>query len=530
MKTKVSDQDLSQDDASEFHIAMTDEVRDDIWSWLHGDRAADAYERGLMCVLTRSPGHRRLTYLVREVVPPEKGDVDLASGVQFSRDYRQRVKDRADEQKGGVLYLHTHPGGDGAPNRWDVDAGQRLLHNDAQHLSHSNPPLAMGIVTPSNDWMFLGFEYQNGTSVSQSDPRFATALRVIGDHLEKTATYTEGGQVKGARGAIGSIDTDTQDRQIRLWTREAQQTYAALRVGIVGLGGGGSILAEHIARAGVDGLVLADFDVVKEENLNRQQGATAIDSTVWRPKVDVAARLARRSATNPDFDVERVRGSVVEDDPDHAAFRELLDCDVILHAADGHWTTQILDLIAFAHLIPVISGGTRPETDNKGVLEPVSKSPITVSAPGQPCFKCTLQFRPKLAEKERHGGRQPGPDYDLGADDDEENKGDGPADDGDGGGGEEPAPSVISLNSIVAGLMHLRLQDLTLGVTGHDIGERRYLPGKWDFQRGRDECRDKCGRSAIVAAGQGHNFPLSKDHEFERLRTEVDARSGGSGG
>lgn len=528
MRMSVSDKDLRLQEAGEFHLGMTEEVRDAIWSWLHGNQAADAYERGLMCVLTRSPGCRRLTYLIYEVVPPEKGDIDLSGGVEFSRDYRMRVKDRAEAVDGGVLYLHTHPRGTGAPNRWDVDAGQRLLHNDAQHLSHPNPPLAMGIVTPQKRWMFLGFEYPRGTSLSERESRFATTARVVGERLEKMETFTKGRVATGAEGAIGTIDPETQDRQIRLWSREAQETYAGLRVGIVGLGGGGSILAEHIARAGVDDLVLADFDVIKEENLNRQQGATDVDATVWRPKVDVAARTAMRSATNPEFDVKRVRGSVVEDNPDHSAFRDLLDCDVILHAADGHWTTQVLDRIAQAHLIPVISGGTRLETDEDGVLESVSKSPVTIAAPGHPCFECTLHFRPTLAEKERHDGRGPGPDYDLDGGDEAALNEEEPDYDEDPNE-DQPAPSVISLNSIVAGMMHLRLQDITLGVTGHVVGERRFLPASWDFQRGRSKCRDDCGRDEIVATGQGHIFPLSKDHEFERLREEVSARSEGAG-
>ena len=520
MKAKVSDQDLALPDASEFHLGMTKDIREQLWTLLHGDEAADAYERGVMCVLTRSPGKKRLTYLVREVVPPNEDDVDFSEGVIFSREYRQRVKERADANDGGVLYLHTHPWGSGRPSWWDLQSGRKNLHNDAQHLDHTNPPLAIGVVTPSDDWMILGCEYPGSTSVSQGEARYASAILVVGERLEKLETYTGSENVSGASGAIGSIDPETQDRQIRLWTREAQEAYAGLRVGIVGLGGVGSILAEHVARAGVDSLVLADFDVVKEENLNRQQGATSVDASIWRPKIDVAARTARRSATNPEFDVEQVYGSVVEDDPDGAAYRDLLDCDVILNAADGHWTTQVLDEIAHAHLIPVISGGTRPETDDNGVLMDTSKGPITISAPGHPCFRCCRQYRTKKAEKERHGGHEPGPVYNFDGGNQNE-RGDEEDD--------EPAPSVISLNAIVAGLMHLRLQDLALGVTGHAVGERRYLPASWDFQMGRTECRSECDRHEIVAAGQGHIFPLSKDHKFEKVRTELKTRtSGGS--
>lgn len=512
MKQHVADMDLAVADAEEFQLAMTDRDHAVIRSILHGERAVDEPERGLMCVLTRSSGRRRLSYLVREVVPPRDGDLIYTGGVEFTSQYRRRVKRLADEHGGGVLYLHTHPWGEGRPSLPDLESGARLLHNDAQHLDHPNPPLAAGILAPGDNWMAFAQEFPDGVGLNESQPRFASAVRVVGAGLRKLDTYTAGEDVTGAAGATGAWDLETQDRQVRLWTEGAQATYASLRVGIVGLGGGGSILAPDVARSGVDGLVLADYDVVKKFNMNRQRGATRADSSAQRPKVDVAARTAKSAATNPDFDVVRVCGSIVEDDPDLSAYRDLLDCDVILHAADGHWTTRVLDEIAHAHLIPVISGGTRPETDDAGVLKATSKSPVTVSAPGQPCFRCTIQYLPSEARKERGGGREPGPDYDL---DQAE------ADGGTASEDQEAAPAVMSLNEIVAGLMHLRLQDVALGVTGGFTGERRFLPGSWDFERGRDACRSDCDREQIVAAGQAHQFPLSTDHEFERLRDEV---------
>ena len=42
------------------------------------------------------------------------------------------------------------------------------------------------------------------------------------------------------------------------------------RVGIAGAGGLGSNCAAHLVRAGMKKLVIADFDVVNESNLNRQ--------------------------------------------------------------------------------------------------------------------------------------------------------------------------------------------------------------------------------------------------------------------
>lgn len=56
----------------------------------------------------------------------------------------------------------------------------------------------------------------------------------------------------------------------------------ALRVAVVGLGGVGSWAAEALARSGVAGLMLIDFDHVAESNINRQ--VQALGRTVGQSK------------------------------------------------------------------------------------------------------------------------------------------------------------------------------------------------------------------------------------------------------
>jgi tRNA A37 threonylcarbamoyladenosine dehydratase len=56
----------------------------------------------------------------------------------------------------------------------------------------------------------------------------------------------------------------------RLYGDEGYARLRAARVAVVGLGGVGSWTAEALARCGVAGLVLIDFDHVAESNINRQ--------------------------------------------------------------------------------------------------------------------------------------------------------------------------------------------------------------------------------------------------------------------
>ena len=82
--------------------------------------------------------------------------------------------------------------------------------------------------------------------------------------------------------------------------RDGMDRLRAARAVVVGLGAVGSYATEALARAGVGGLRLVDFDTVHESNINRQ--LLALTSTIGRPKVEVAA--ARVRDINPACEVE----------------------------------------------------------------------------------------------------------------------------------------------------------------------------------------------------------------------------------
>ena len=69
---------------------------------------------------------------------------------------------------------------------------------------------------------------------------------------------------------------------------------------VVGCGAVGSFAIESLARSGVGHIILIDFDVVEETNINRQ--LFALDSTIGKNKVDVAKQ--RIYDINPDIHVD----------------------------------------------------------------------------------------------------------------------------------------------------------------------------------------------------------------------------------
>ncbi len=103
---------------------------------------------------------------------------------------------------------------------------------------------------------------------------------------------------------------DRYDRQIRAFGSDTQRQLGRLTVGVVGLGGAGSLVVQGLAHLGIGGLLLVDPDHVETSNLARLVGATPADTQQATPKVDVASRLAR--AIDPGLPVTAIRGSVLD--------------------------------------------------------------------------------------------------------------------------------------------------------------------------------------------------------------------------
>jgi hypothetical protein len=72
---------------------------------------------------------------------------------------------------------------------------------------------------------------------------------------------------------------------------EEQETIRTSRVAVLGVGGLGGPLAENLVRAGCQNLVICDFDVFDESNLNRQICTT---DDLGKRKIDVMAEFLRK--------------------------------------------------------------------------------------------------------------------------------------------------------------------------------------------------------------------------------------------
>ena len=164
------------------------------------------------------------------------------------------------------------------------------------------------------------------------------------------------------------------DRQSRLFGDAGQELLRRTRVGIVGLGGAGSILAELLGRLGVGEFVLADPGKADVTNLPRLIGARRRDAVVpsWvprfiadrlrRPKVRMAVRNIRHANRNA-----RIK-AMARDFLDEDVAARFTDCDFLFLAADTMSARLLFNAIVHQYGIPGIQVGAKIPVAEDGTV------------------------------------------------------------------------------------------------------------------------------------------------------------------
>jgi hypothetical protein len=332
-----------------------------------------------------SAGASRETALLHRLLLPRDGERHVHGNASFESGYFDRVIAEARSGEAGIALLHSHParGWQGmSPD--DVRAEQG---HAAAALASTGLPL-VGLTLGTDEAWSARFWPRSGPR--RYGREWCESVRVVGESLR--VTFNESLLPTPAFG-------EELDRTVSAWGETAQANLTRLKIGIVGLGSVGSIVAETLARMGIVRLRLFDFDIVERINLDRQLHATAEDVRLKRFKVDVMARNLKNSATAKGFSVDPLRLSIVEEE----GMREALDCDVLFSCVDRPWPRFVLNFIAYAHLIPVIDGGIHlvPRPGDAGLRRGTWRA--HVAAPTRRCLECLGQYNAADVSLERSG-------------------------------------------------------------------------------------------------------------------------------
>jgi molybdopterin/thiamine biosynthesis adenylyltransferase len=309
------------------------------------------------------------------------------------------LANRARAKRQGVVIAHTHPFSRDYPAFSSVDnQGETAL---AEYFSR-RAPFGQHLA------LVIGAK---GCRARRLGTRREVSVWEVGERLRLYSPVQ------------GGAPSEEHDRQVRAFGAEGQKSISALRVGIVGLGGTGSIVLQELAHLGVRDFLLIVPDVVDRTNLNRLVGATLSDE--GSAKVRIAEARARE--INPTAQISSIQRDVVDAD---VAMR-LLDRDVIFLCTDSHASRAVVGQLAYQYLIPAIDMGVSITVRGGAVTHITGR--VQLLSPGEPCLTCTAALDGEQIRREMLTPEQRAADpYVLGA--------------------HEPQPAVISLNGTVSSL------------------------------------------------------------------------------
>lgn len=184
------------------------------------------------------------------------------------------------------------------------------------------------------------------------------------------------------------LEQQRLDRQILAFGEAGRDQLKDIKVGIIGGGGTGSIIAEGICRLGVKNIVIVDDDRIELSNLNRWQGGTMQD--IDRLKVKVLAEHLTKMA--PDVQVMPIIKSVLS----REAVDALKTCDCILGCIDAHHVRYFLNRFSLQYLIPYLDCSTGIIM-SEGKINKIGSRIATVIPSITSCLNCSSveYYRPE---------------------------------------------------------------------------------------------------------------------------------------
>ena len=363
--------------------ALLDEALTD----LHCPHAFAAERVGFFSTKCSTAGNTTLVHCVAyHSVPDEHYLRDHSVGVRIGSAAITDAMARSVVESVGQLHVHSH-GGVGVPSPSGVDSAElpplgHTLHN----VDHSKAS-GWAVLSGNGGWSSIALP-------GDSEIMVESAISVVGYPLTIVEPIAAPERPRWSWRRLfkkGRIPTDRFDRQSFLGP-ESDRTFACLRVGIVGLGGGGSHMAQQLAHLGIKRFVLCDHDRISETNLNRTVSATERDVKLKKKKTAIAERTIR--SLHDDADVVKVERW-------ETGAENLMQCDIIVGCVDTFGGRRDLEAFCRRHLIPYVDVGMDVQQLGDQQYEIIGQ--VILSMPGKACMHCMNFLTDEVLAEEARG-------------------------------------------------------------------------------------------------------------------------------
>ncbi len=352
-------------------------ILDDLWARTRDEALSSSDESVAFLTAKCFESSDKIVYIAENLVLARDQDYLYRSGVhlEISPLYTSRVLNIAENKQSTVIMVHSHPFEKGVPQYSPSDNhGEALTSETISNNLAGNPPVGS---------LLIGQAKINArTWIGTTKKRFSSS-----------ATILNGNKYWSSHAASkNSANSVLIDRQVRAFGSSMQDAIESLDIGIVGLGGTGSIIAEQLARIGVKHLTIVDHDKFEPSNWSRLYGSTMADTKSKKSKVSIVS--SNLGKISPELKITAIKASVMT----NSVLKSLAACDIIFSCLDRHAPRAVLNELAYQFFVPVIDVGVGLNKHDDGILGGSIRA--TIIGPGLPCLFCQKIIRSEMITSE----------------------------------------------------------------------------------------------------------------------------------
>jgi hypothetical protein len=430
-----------------------------------------------------SEGRTRYSAIIKEIILPLLGERQVHGNVSFNSEYYDRVCSLALERGCGICFLHSHPGpGWQSMSQDDIEAEKML----APRLKATTGFPLLGMTTGNDETWSARFWIKKAPRTYERN--WCGTVRIVGKgfkihfHEQQMPAPTFGREFS---------------RTVSAWGSSKQAILSRLKIGIIGLGSVGSIIAEALYKTGIRNISFIDFDIVELKNLDRLLGIGR--KNIGRFKIEVIKKRLLRQKLLARPLLETYPYSIIEEE----GFRRALDCDILFCCVDRPWPRYVLNALSYANGIPIIDGGIETAVNQRGTNLDYARWKAHTAGPHRICLNCLGQYKSEDVALEQSGLLED-PTYINNLPKDHFiNRGE----------------NVFAFSLGVAGMEMQQFLSLVLQPRGQFYG-----PKEFDFNCGNIDfdfpfdCNNKCQFPLKLAEGEKENRHLIESHLLAEQR------------
>ena len=310
-----------------------------------------------------------------------QGTVSLKVSWDFMREVLNEAYERIDVDT--VIDVHTHPFS--KSDAWFSGVDDNDEKTFARYLKDKAPELHYASIVFSQTTYQARYWEISRLGRALHYPAFIRTQK-ISESIPSSDDDTDGAK---------EIDEMFSRSVLALGLDNMRRITGGQEITVAGVGGIGSIIAEHLVHMGFSRINLIDNDTLELTNLNRIAGVSYKDASEGKIKVDVIKRHLQD--INPKAEIRAYNISVFDDEAEEVIARS----DWVIIATDSHASRYRIQDIAFRYYVPFIAAGVNI-TVNDGIITDMSGEIILIRIGDKVCLTCLGRLKYNEIAKEIH--------------------------------------------------------------------------------------------------------------------------------